>query len=270
MPRNGDRNSSSFSESIPLGSLSSGRSEHLTVSLPQPSDRQNSDQEGHGDDRSADMDATPPPLGVKLTVYRLVFMTTVLSFGAAKSILTYKGQSIAPTTLDWVSGSFLTVVLYWLGLYEDSIKWKWFFQFDLAPAIGYCAMRAVAEFIWLLFYFGSSPIFASLCLLLIRLFQHMQICYFPHLFPFASVAFTVSTCLCLLLLLIVFRRIARRVIDRELERLVGFVHIYGPGTSRTELYGWSGAVGTIVRFFCGTALFCLPFVVFLMTIPDHC
>jgi len=193
-----------------------------------------------------------------------------LSFGAAKSILAYKGQSIAPTTLDWVSGTFLTVVLYWIGLYEESNKWKWCFQVDLAPWIGYCAKRVVAEFIWLQFYLGSSPIFVSLCFSLVWLFQHIQICYLPHLFPFASVVFTLSTCLCLLLLWIVVRRIARRVIDPVLERAVGFVRIYGPGASRTELYGWSGAVGTIVRLFCGIALTLLPFVVYLMTIPDHC
>ena len=55
-----------------------------------------------------DVDATPPPLGVNLTGYRLVFMATVLSFGTVKTILAYMGQSIAPTTLDWVSGMFLT------------------------------------------------------------------------------------------------------------------------------------------------------------------
>ena len=57
-----------------------------------------------------DMDATPPPLGVKLTGYRLVFMATVSAFGTIKTILTYMGQSIAPTTLDWVAGTLLTVV----------------------------------------------------------------------------------------------------------------------------------------------------------------
>jgi hypothetical protein len=56
------------------------------------------------------MDTTPPPLGVKLTGYRLVFMMTVTSFGTIKTILTYKGESIATTTLDWVAGTFLTVV----------------------------------------------------------------------------------------------------------------------------------------------------------------
>ena len=76
-----------------------------------PSVHQNdSDQEEHGDDHSVDMDTKPPPLGAKHTGYRLVLMTTVFSFGTIKTILTHMGQSIAPTTLDWVAGTFLTVV----------------------------------------------------------------------------------------------------------------------------------------------------------------
>ena len=31
--------------------------------------------------------------------------------------------------------------LYWIGLYENSNKWKWFFEVDFAPAIGHFAMR---------------------------------------------------------------------------------------------------------------------------------
>ena len=57
-----------------------------------------------------EMDATPPPVVVKLTGYRLVTMATVFSFGTVKAILTYTGQSITPNTLDWVSGTFLAVV----------------------------------------------------------------------------------------------------------------------------------------------------------------
>ena len=57
-------------------------------------------QEEHDDD-------TAPPLGVKLTVYRLLNMTTMISFCFAKGILTYKGLSTVPTTLDWVSGGVL-------------------------------------------------------------------------------------------------------------------------------------------------------------------
>lgn len=57
------------------------------------------------------MDATSAPLWVKLTVCGLVSMAIVFSLqaGAVKTILTYKSQSIAPMTLDWVSGTFLIV-----------------------------------------------------------------------------------------------------------------------------------------------------------------
>ena len=55
------------------------------------------------------MDATPV-LGVKLTVYRLLNITIVSSFCVAKGILTYKGLSTVPTTLDWLSGGVLAVV----------------------------------------------------------------------------------------------------------------------------------------------------------------
>jgi hypothetical protein len=85
----------------------------LLVELSASFRRQKSDQEGHGgaSDRSADMDtSTPAPLGVKLTGYRLLNVTTVFSFGFIKGILTYTGQSTAPTTLDWVGGALLVVV----------------------------------------------------------------------------------------------------------------------------------------------------------------
>jgi len=36
-------------------------------------------------------------------------MMTVFSFGVTKAILTYMGQSTAPTTLDWVAGALLAV-----------------------------------------------------------------------------------------------------------------------------------------------------------------
>ena len=88
--------------------------ESFLLSIYPSSDCQNREQEAcleaPGDDVSADVDSMQPPLGVKLMGYRLVFMATVFSFGPVKAILTYMGQSIAPTTLDWVSGTLLTVV----------------------------------------------------------------------------------------------------------------------------------------------------------------
>ena len=91
-------------------SLSVKLSTCLLPSTPLPSDGQNNNHEEPGGDRSVDMVSKPPPLVVKLTGYRLVTMATVFSFGTVKAILTYTGQSITPTTLDWVSGTFLAVV----------------------------------------------------------------------------------------------------------------------------------------------------------------
>ena len=82
----------------------------LLPSTPQLLDRQFSNHGEPDGDRSVDMEAMSPPLGVKLTGYRLAFMATVSAFGTIKTILTYMGQSIAPTTLDWVAGTLLTVV----------------------------------------------------------------------------------------------------------------------------------------------------------------
>ncbi|KAH8988348.1 hypothetical protein EDB92DRAFT_1872102 [Lactarius akahatsu] len=128
-------NGSRFSKLVALGALLWDRSIGLAVRC------QEGDQEERSDDRSANVDAAPPPLGVKLTGYRLLNITI--------------GRSTEPTTLDWVGGALLAVFqthftevptassLYWIGLYEQRDTWEWFFQVDLAPGIGYCAKRVV-------------------------------------------------------------------------------------------------------------------------------
>ena len=75
-------------------------------------------QEESGDD-------TAPPLGVKLTVYRLLNMTTMISFCFAKGILTYKGLSTVPTTLDWVSGGVLAAAWVYLVHFTKSFLLIW-------------------------------------------------------------------------------------------------------------------------------------------------
>ena len=64
---------------------------------------------GFEDSLAMALDVEQPPLGVKLTGYRLLNMGVVFAFGLTKAILTYMGQSAVPTTLDWVSGAFLAV-----------------------------------------------------------------------------------------------------------------------------------------------------------------
>jgi hypothetical protein len=120
---NEDRNTPSSSESIPLEALSSVQSPVMRLSIEdptagraeclptirRPSESQASDQEGYVNDSLEDMAAASPPLGVKLTVYRFLNMVAIFAFCVEKDILSYKGQSITPTTLDLVSGMLAVV-----------------------------------------------------------------------------------------------------------------------------------------------------------------
>ncbi|KAI0246436.1 hypothetical protein BJV78DRAFT_1286418 [Lactifluus subvellereus] len=78
-----------------------------------------------------------PPLGVKLTGYRLLKITVILAFGISKAVFAYRGQSVVPTMPEWVAGTFLAVILYWLGLFETERPGKWplFFHDDWGPPI---------------------------------------------------------------------------------------------------------------------------------------
>lgn len=247
MPVNEDCYSSSFSESGSPGALPSRRGAGLSVS----------DQEGHGDDHAADMDAALPPLGVKLTGYRLLNMTTVFSFGIIKGILTYMGQSTAPTTLDWVSGALLAVMLYWIGLYEarHSRKWEWFFRIDLAPAICYFTKCIVGGAMGMLFSLRGTLAITSLSSLPVFLLAY----FVSHVPLDAWLGIYVSFALCAHFLWHTTRRARARV--QGWKRAIGFVDDYGPGAPLLEGYEWSGALGAIVGFFCGVALVWWPLAV---------
>jgi len=86
-----------------------------------------------------------PLLLVKFTAYRLLTMAVIVSFGTAKAVLSYKGQSIAPNTLDWILGVFWAIVLLILGLYEnvDPPVAKWFFHTDYAIYICYFIFQVI-------------------------------------------------------------------------------------------------------------------------------
>lgn len=113
-------------------------------------------------------------------------MVAIFSFCVEKDILSYKGQSITPTTLDLVSG-VLAVVLYWIGQYEGyTKKLEWFFQFDLAPLIGYCVKRVVGEVVGTLFFLDGLFVITSLSNLLGNLVVHLLVCYRPHDFTHSA------------------------------------------------------------------------------------
>jgi len=89
------------------------------------------------DDPEEDDEDAPLSPRVKLTGYRLLNIFVIFTIGLAKFILSLKGRSIAPTGLEWAGGSVLTILLYWIGLYEavEPPMWGWFFHVDRAPVI---------------------------------------------------------------------------------------------------------------------------------------
>jgi len=70
----------------------------------------------------------------KLTGYRLIVIVLTVGCGLSKAILSYKGKTITPITLEWVFGVVIFLVLYWLGLYEnhDPRVMPWLFETDYA------------------------------------------------------------------------------------------------------------------------------------------
>ncbi|KAN0136614.1 hypothetical protein V8E53_005661 [Lactarius tabidus] len=210
------------------------------------------------------VDATPPP-AVKLTVYRLLNMTTTLAFCLTKGILACKGLSTVPTTLDCVSGGVLVVVLYWVGLYDgrDSKKWEWFFQVDLAPAIGYSTKRVMGAALWLLFHKNlfSLALEGSVTSIVVGLLD-----YFP-----SYTAMPVGAKLGIFLGMAVFvfgfqyclGALTRQVQARAWASRWAIVLVddYGPGVPLAERYWWFGLTGTVVGLICGLAFAGLQVVV---------
>ncbi|KAN0138390.1 hypothetical protein V8E53_003853 [Lactarius tabidus] len=81
----------------------------------------------------------PPPLGVKLTGYRLLNVGVILVFGVTKAALAYCGHSLALTTLNWAAGALIAIILYWVGQLKTRSdchpRWLLFFHVDWAPEI---------------------------------------------------------------------------------------------------------------------------------------
>jgi hypothetical protein len=48
----------------------------------------------------------------KITPYRLLVLMVTVSFGTTKAILTYKGETIAPITLEWIAGVVVSLLYF--------------------------------------------------------------------------------------------------------------------------------------------------------------
>ncbi|KAI0288756.1 hypothetical protein BC826DRAFT_656880 [Russula brevipes] len=78
-------------------------------------------------------DKRRPLLGIKLTGCRLVNMSIILVFGIWKAVLSYRGQSAAPTTLEFVAGTLLALIVYYVGQFQEERPetCPYFFEYDL-------------------------------------------------------------------------------------------------------------------------------------------
>ncbi|KIM49829.1 hypothetical protein M413DRAFT_116606 [Hebeloma cylindrosporum] len=71
----------------------------------------------------------------RITVYRLLVVSTTISLGSAKAVATFYGKSYVSTTIEWVAGVAVFSLLFMLGWFEESPleypKLAWMFDCDL-------------------------------------------------------------------------------------------------------------------------------------------
>ncbi|KAH9961430.1 hypothetical protein BGW80DRAFT_894715 [Lactifluus volemus] len=209
-------------------------------------------------------DAPPPPhlpLGVKLTAYKLLNMSVILSFGLAKGILTYMGQSVAPTTLDWVAAALLAVILYWIGQYESTdTSWEWFFHIDLTYSICYGAKRFVGGVAGVLFVFRGTPTITALSSIPVALLAHF-VSHIP-LDVWLAVYIVLTACVNT-----VWLRTQRRPTGgRVWKTVTEFLEVYGLNAPLAEQHEWLGSAGAVLGFWCGMALVWSPLAILYFSI----
>ncbi|KAJ7032864.1 hypothetical protein C8F04DRAFT_1106018 [Mycena alexandri] len=65
------------------------------------------------------MSLTPKEPEVEITLWRLINTAILLVLGIWKAAATYRGQSTAPATLDWIVGVLWALISYWVGIIEQ-------------------------------------------------------------------------------------------------------------------------------------------------------
>ncbi|KAH9168238.1 hypothetical protein EDB89DRAFT_1622849 [Lactarius sanguifluus] len=246
MPGSEDRDSSQASSSEPAS----------LEALPPDLAASGQDDE-HGDDRSVDV-------GVKLTVYKLLEVVSIF-IGITKCILSYKGQSIAPTTLELVV-VVLMGVLYFFRLFEEqypqNLFFRCFFQIDLVPPIGYCIKRVAGGFLWLLFFTNGFFPLAFLGLLLVGL-AHGLILNRSASIVVAIVA--AVTCVAIIEAVLLSLWYCVGVLRERAQQqawvwqgATKFVGDYAPSAPPEKGYEWFAMVGTVVGLVFGIILLLLP------------
>ncbi|KAJ7241704.1 hypothetical protein B0H12DRAFT_1221502 [Mycena haematopus] len=75
---------------------------------------------------------------VKITLWRLLNTILLLGLGIYKATAAYRGQQVAPTTLDWIMGVLWAVIAYWVSFMEEAHlgpRGRWFFAQDHSAVV---------------------------------------------------------------------------------------------------------------------------------------
>ncbi|KAJ7760025.1 hypothetical protein B0H16DRAFT_1720247 [Mycena metata] len=72
-----------------------------------------------------------------ITPWRVLNTALVLGLGAYKAITTYRGQSMGPTTADWIGGVVWTLISYWVSFFDDPTPSHSgsFFTYDMSGVV---------------------------------------------------------------------------------------------------------------------------------------
>ncbi|KAF5327260.1 hypothetical protein D9619_003933 [Psilocybe cf. subviscida] len=95
--------------------------------------------------REFEFDPSPSPIlqrwHPKLTPYRLLVLGTTISVGTAKAVAAHGGDQSASTTLEWVSGVVIFLILHSMSTYDESPK-------DPPPLLGWLFTIDCVDYIW--------------------------------------------------------------------------------------------------------------------------
>ncbi|KAJ7447530.1 hypothetical protein B0H11DRAFT_2082508 [Mycena galericulata] len=78
-----------------------------------------------------------------ITPWRVLNSVLILGGGAYKAIATYMGQTVGPTTADWIVGVLWALIAYWVSFFDDSTARSWFFAFDMSRVVFVGVMNLV-------------------------------------------------------------------------------------------------------------------------------
>ncbi|KAF7352087.1 hypothetical protein MVEN_01171500 [Mycena venus] len=87
-----------------------------------------------------------------ITPWRVLNSILIVGMVTYKAIASYRGQTVGPTTTDWVVGGVWTLIAYWVSFFENSTlgHLSWFFTYNLSGIVVIVLMDVVVVGIFII------------------------------------------------------------------------------------------------------------------------